>query len=114
MTKGQIALGILLFALATAILYVWGLRKSMGQGADLTHILLNRCGNKVVKYLRRHGTITDREIARQIEGVKAGEFWSRKRIVVQEPKQFADEVVRFLIQQQYIETAGKDGYRLKK
>ena len=31
MSFGQIVLGILLFALATAVLYVWGLRKSMTQ-----------------------------------------------------------------------------------
>ena len=35
MTAGQMILGILLFAAATAILYVWGLRKSMTQAADL-------------------------------------------------------------------------------
>lgn len=114
MTKGQIVIGILLFALVTAILYIWGLRKSVTQGQDLTRTLLNRCGNKVVKYLKKNGTITEKEIARQIEGVKAGEFWSKNRIMVQDPKKFVNEVVSFLIRQQYIETAGKDGYRLKK
>ena len=33
-------LGILGFALVTAILYVWGLRRSMTQSADLERILL--------------------------------------------------------------------------
>ena len=35
MTTGQMILGILLFAAVTAILYVWGLRKSMTQAANL-------------------------------------------------------------------------------
>ena len=89
MSKGQTLLGILLFALATAILYVWGLHKSMGQSADLTRILLNRCGNKVVEFLKKHDTVTEAEIAQLISGVTAGEFWSRKHLVVQEPKQFS-------------------------
>lgn len=47
MSFGQIVLGILLFALATAVLYVWGLRKSMTQEADLERILLNKCAGTV-------------------------------------------------------------------
>ena len=113
MTKGQIILGILLFALVTAVLYVWGLRKSMDQSADLTRILLSRCGNKVVGYLKKHGTVTEAEIVRLIDGVTAGEFWSRKRLTVQEPKKFAGQVIRFLMDQQYIESTGGKSYRLK-
>lgn len=114
MDKPHIIIGILLFALVTAILYVWGLRKSEGQSEDLSRILLNRCGNKVVKYLKKHKTITEAEVARQIDGITASEFWSKKRLKVQQPKKFAKQVVAFLIDQQYIESAGQDGYRLKK
>lgn len=114
MSKAQVVLGILLFALVTAILYVWGLRKSMGQSADLTRILMNRCGNKVVGFLKKHDTVTEAEVAQLISGITAGEFWSRKRLVVQEPKQFAGQVIAFLLDQQYIEAAGKKAYRLKK
>lgn len=114
MTMGQIALGVALFALATAVLYVWGLRKSVGQQADLTRILLNRCGTRVVKYLKKHGTVSEKEIARLIDGVTAGEFWSRKKLNVQDPKKFTGQVVAFLLDQQYIESAGGFTYRLKK
>ena len=48
MSFGQIVLGILLFALATAVLYVWGLRKSMTQEEDLERVLLNKCAGTVV------------------------------------------------------------------
>lgn len=114
MSKGQIIIGIVLFALATAVLYVWGLRKSVGQRTDLNRILLNRCGNKVVKYLRKNGKITQAQIATQIAGVTASEFWSKKRLMVQEPKKFSKEVIVFLLDQQYIEPAGRDCYKLKK
>lgn len=77
MSFGQIVLGILLFALATAVLYVWGLRKSMTQEADLERILLNKCAGTVVKYLRKHGKITQKEIPPLIQGVRAGMFWSK-------------------------------------
>lgn len=85
MSFGQIVLGILLFALATAVLYVWGLKKSMTQEADLERILLNKCAGTVVKYLRKHGSITQKEMPPLIQGVRAGMFWSKNRIRVQDP-----------------------------
>ena len=115
MDKVHILIGIILFALATAVLYVWGLKKSAGQGDDLTRILLNRCGNKVIKYLKKHDTITKNQIAEQIDGVVASEFWSRKRLSVNDPKKFASQVIDFLLDQQYIESTGKNNnHRLKK
>ena len=50
-------LGILGFALVTAILYVWGLRRSMTQSADLERILLSKSAGKVVHYLKGHDQI---------------------------------------------------------
>ena len=41
MSTGQILLGIAAFAVVTAVLYVWGLRKSMTQSADLERVLLS-------------------------------------------------------------------------
>ena len=114
MDKPHIILGIALFALATAVLYVWGLKKSEGQRDDLSRILLNRCSNKVVKYLKTHKTISKAEVVRQIDGVTASEFWSRKRLSIQEPKKFAQNVIDFLLDQQFIESAGRDTFKRKK
>ena len=52
MSTGQIILGIALFAAATAILYVWGLKKSMSQQEDLERSLMSACGSRVVKHLK--------------------------------------------------------------
>lgn len=41
MTVGQIMLGIALFAIAGAVLYVWGLKKSVNQREDLQRSLLS-------------------------------------------------------------------------
>ena len=106
MSFGQIVLGILLFALATAVLYVWGLRKSMTQEADLERILL--------KYLRKHGSITQKELPALIQGVKAGMFWSKNRIRVQDPAAFAPKLIRYMLEQQLLEDAGGLRYRLRK
>ena len=114
MSKLHIAIGIFLFAVAGAVLYVWGLKKSVNQQSDMARILISRCGNRIIKYLKKHEIITLSEVAKQIDGVTAKEFWSRKRLTVMEPEKFAVQVVQFLVEQQYIESAGDKCYRLKK
>lgn len=114
MSTGQILLGIALFALAGAIIYAWGLKKSLDQEEDLQRSLMSACGSRVVKYLKQHGTITKQETARLISGMKAGPFWSRRKVKVQDGTLAAGQVLEFLLDQQYIEHAGSERYQLKK
>ena len=113
MSARQMLLGVLLFAAATAILYIWGLKKSLGQQEDMTRSLLNACGSRVLKYLKKHETITAREVEAQIAGVTVRQFWSRKRLTVQDPAKVSGQVIAFLLDQQYIQPAGGGCYKKK-
>ena len=110
----MIVLGILMFAVAGAVLYIWGLKKSISQGEDLQRMLLSKTGNKVLKYLRKNETITEKEIVGLVAGTQAGQFWSKRRVTVQDPKKFTKQLTEYLFRQQYIEAADKGCYRLKK
>lgn len=114
MSTPQIILGILLFAVVTAILYVWGLRRSMTQQSDLERILLSKSAARVVRCLKKQEIITQKEIARQVQGVKAGLFWSRNRLEVQNPTAFAKKLSRYMVEQHLLEEAGGGRYRLRK
>ncbi len=94
--------GIFLFALAAAVLYVWGMKKTITQNDDLSKQLMSVCGNKVVKYLRKNKSITKKEIADLIKGTTVGAVWSKKRITVQDGRKVADDLVKYLLGQQYI------------
>ena len=113
MTIGQILLGVAMFAAVTALLYVWGMKKALDQGEDMTRSLLSACGSRVVKQLKKQETISKAEITRLIEGVTVGQFWSRNKMKVQDGKSVAPQVIEFLLDQQYIESAGQDIYRRK-
>ena len=113
MSTGQIILGIALFAVAAAILYAWGLKKSLDQQEDLERSLMSACGSRVVKYLKKHGTVTKAEAAQLIDGMTAGPFWSRRRVKVQDGKKAAGQVIEFLLDQQYIQPAGNGRYKRK-
>lgn len=106
-------LGILGFALATAILYVWGLRRSMTQSADLERILLSKSAGKVVHYLKGHDQIDLAQMAQLCAGVKAGQFWSRRRVAVQDSRAFAPRLARYMVDQQLLEELSGGRYRLK-
>ena len=114
MSTGQIILDIALFAVAGAILYAWGLKKSMDQREDLQRSLMSACGSRVVKHLKKHGTVTKAEIAALVDGMTVGPFWSRHKVRVQDGKQVAGQVIDFLMDQQYMEPIDGGSYRLKK
>ena len=103
MSFGQIVLGILLFALATAVLYVWGLRKSMTQERG-------KANTMDPVFIVGKGEIDET----LIQGVKAGMFWSKNRIRVQDPAAFAPKLIRYMLEQQLLEDAGGLRYRLRK
>ena len=107
-------LGILAFALVTAVLYVWGLRKSMTQSADLERILLSKSAGKVVHYLKSHDSVDLARMARLCAGVKGGQFWSRRRAAVQDPKAFAPKLARYMVDQLLLEELPGGRYRLRR
>ena len=113
MSMPQIILGILAFALITAVLYVWGLHKSMTQQGDLERILLIKSAQKVVSYLKKHESITLEEIARLCQGVKAGQFWSRQKAAVQNPKVFAPKLAQYMTEQLLIKKLPNGRFSLK-
>ncbi|MCI2047767.1 MAG: hypothetical protein LKJ90_08640 [Faecalibacterium sp.] len=112
MTKAQIALGIVLFAGVTILLYLWGMRKTLTQGRDISRMLTGKCANKVLKYLKTHDTVSTGEIEKLIGGVTAGEAWSRRRAKVQDTKTFTTALVRWMLEQHYLESAPAGRYRV--
>lgn len=112
MSTPQIILGILLFAAATMVLYLWGLRRSMTQQRDLERILLSKCAARVLHRLKKQETITRKEMSQEIQGVRAGLFWSRSRLEVQDASAFADKLARYMVEQQLLQEVGGGRYRL--
>ena len=113
MSPWQIAVGILLFALASAVLYAWGLAKAADQEDTLHRNLMHACGSRVLKALKKQETLSEADIARLIEGVTVGQFWSKNKMKVQNGASVAPQVIAFLLDQQYIESAGGTFYRRK-
>lgn len=99
----KIVLGILAFALVTAVLYVWGLRRSATQASDLERNLLSKGAARVLKYLKTHETISKAETTELVKGLRASLPWSRQRVAVEDPKAFAERLLEFMQEQLYLE-----------
>lgn len=106
--------GILLFALVTAFLYVVGLKKSMTQRQDTERLLLYKCEGKVVRYLKRNGTADKKTISKLVENVQGGLFWSRRKAKVTDPDKFSATLIDYMCSQMIIVPDGKNGYKLRK
>ncbi len=81
-------IGILLFAAATAVLYVWGMKKSLDQRQKLADILYNKCANKVLAAFKENDSLSCGDIEKIITTVKASEFYSRQKAVIENPKAY--------------------------
>lgn len=114
MNLWETILGILAFAVVIAVLYVWGLKKSYTQSADLERILFSKSAGKVVNYLKKNQEITLSQMARLCTGVKAGQFWSRRRATIQNPKAFAPQLAQYMVEQLLLEECPGGRYRLRK
>ena len=96
--------GIFLFAVVTAVLVVWGMRKSYYQRETLTKMLLSKSADRVMKYLN---TITEPEMRNLVEGVKSAEFYSRQRAVAQADRAFTAKLIEAMLHDGMIEQAQK-------
>ncbi len=113
MSTEKIIIYVLLFALATIIVYIWGLKKSLSKGSDLERMMLSSCGGKVVKFIKKHGSVSKAQIAEIISGIKVGPAWSKNKLTVTDGEAAADAVIEFLISQQYIIKKSDDCYILR-
>lgn len=99
--------GIFLFAVVTAVLVVWGMRKAYFQRENLMKMLLSKSSEKVLKYLDSHKSVTKAQIIKLTEGIEASEFLSKSKAVVQKDAAFADTLIKTMLKEGLIEPEGK-------
>lgn len=105
---------VLLFMAATVVAFIWGLKREEDPEKSLQHKLLNATGAKVEKYLKKNPYITTEGIEKLIRGVTVRDPWFRKVMRIDDAKLYAKGLIRYLLDKQVIEYAGKNGYCLKK
>lgn len=113
----MLAVGIVLFAAATAFIYGWGVIKQHNQTRDLSRLLFSKGADRVKKYLKTHDTITIREMEELVKGMKASLFYSSNKAMVMDAGDFASQLAAYMKEYHLLEeerAGGKTVYRRPK
>lgn len=94
---------VFLFAVATAVIYAWGLWRSQNQSRDLSAMLLAKGVTRIRKQLKKRGPMTRKELEVVVKDLTACQPFSSKRIGVTDPKQFLDSLLPYMCTQKLIE-----------
>ena len=89
---------ILLFTIATMLIYGWGLWRSLHQKQDLNNLLTSKGISKIKK-----------ELADCIQGLTAQQPFSKQRIGVTNPTQFLDSLLPYMERQEMITKTKENG-----
>lgn len=96
MSTRMIITGVLLFAVATAIIYGWGMKRQMNKSQDLMNLLFANGVSRVNKYLKKNGSITRSEVENLVQGMTAKLPFSGDKSVVTEPKGFTEQLLTYM------------------
>ena len=93
---------ILLFAVATMLIYGWGLWRSMHQNQDLNNLLTSKGISRIKKELKRNGKMTKKELADCVKDLTASQPFSK-------PNQFLDSLLPYMERQEMISKTKQNG-----
>lgn len=100
---------VLMFMVATMIIYAWGLKRSQSQQKDLMNMLYSKCTRKVKKALQRNQRLSKAEIENLLSGTSVGMAFSRKKLGVTNPQLFAKSLLDFMEKQGMIKEHKENG-----
>ena len=106
MDTGTIILGIILFAIATMVIYSWGLMRQKKKPADLMNLLFSKGMAKVKKELKKRGSVTAGDVEQICANLEAKIPFSKDRAVVKNKKDFAQKLLEYMLKTGQIEQEG--------
>ena len=108
MKISTIILGILFFAIATMIIYGWGIIRQKNQSGDLMKILFSKGQARVKKYVKMHGAITLGQAAKLCEELEARQPFSANKAVVKDARDFAGQLLAYMVKTGQVEKRGAE------
>lgn len=106
MKTSTIILGVIFFAIATILIYSWGLVKQRNQTKDLMNLLFSKGNARVKKHLKKNEYVTVEEVAKMAEGLEAKQPFSPNKAVVKDKKDFAVKLLEYMVKTGQLEKEG--------
>lgn len=108
---------VFMFAVMGAVIYAWGLKKAQNQSMELARALYRKCEKIVCKELENKEYLQKSEIEKLIAGVQVGQFYSKNKMGVTNPKEFSNVFLEYMMKKGSLEERyenGKKVYSVKK
>ena len=106
---------VLLFMAITILVYGWGLWRGQNQQYDLQKMLTAKAVGRVQRALKKHGSLNKAEVMELVKDLKVHQPFSKIYLGVTTPGSFAEELMRYMVQQHMVtEEKGKNGRYWKK
>ena len=102
-----------MFAIATMIIYVWGLLKQRTQTKDLTGLLFSNGQARVKKYLKKNDSITIEKVEELSENLTAKFPFSQNKAVVVDTNDFAKKLLQYMVKTGQLEQQGNQYNKIK-
>ena len=99
---------VLMFAVATMIIYGWGLWRTMHQKQDLSNMLCSKGISKVKKALKKNKSLTKKELEPFVKDLTAKQPFNSERIGVTDPNAFLDSILPYMLKQKMIKEIRED------
>ena len=93
---------VLMFAVATMIIYGWGLWRTMHQKQDLSNMLCSKGISKVKKALKKN------KLEPFVKDLTAKQPFNSERIGVTDPNAFLDSILPYMLKQKMIKEIRED------
>lgn len=90
---------VLLFMVATMLIYGWGLWRTQRQTGDLTRQLYAKARSKVKRAVRKNGKMTPKDLTPVVKNLTARQPFSSKQMGVTDPEQFLDTLLDYMVLQ---------------
>lgn len=103
---------ILLFAVATVIIFTWGIVKEQRKTDDLFNILYSKCEKAILKEFKKKKTLSKKDIENKIINTKASLFYSKDKLVINNPTHITKVLIGNLLKDEIIKK-DTNGYTLK-
>lgn len=84
---------ILLFAVATVIIFTWGMVKEKNKSKDLFEILYRKAEKSVLKAFKNKNTLSKKDIENEILNIRASLFYSRDKLIINNPSHFSKVLI---------------------
>lgn len=90
---------VLLFMVATMLIYGWGLWRTQRQIGDLTRQLYAKARSRVKRAVRKNGRMTRKDLIPVVQNLTARQPFSSKQLGVTDPDKFLDALLDYMLLQ---------------